>query len=310
MAISINTNISASVAQAAMTRNSRELDSAMEKLSTGKKINSAGDNASGLAITTRMTSQIRGLAQGIQNANDAIAMIATADSGLVEIEDMLQRMRELALQSGTGTTSSQDREYLNTEFAHLRGEIDRIANHTQWNGATVLNGNANPDPWNQTGVLFNFDHNKPHWYPQNTNIDGWGGSTTFGNFAVNNSLNIAGAGSDNGMSKLASKVISANTVGSAITLASSAIGQLDVVLENVQKQRTYFGAVSNKISHLINQKTVERLNMQASRSRILDTDYAATTSELAKRQILQQAGVAMIAQANALPQTVMMLLSD
>ena len=102
----------------------------------------------------------------------------------------------------------------------------------------------------------------------------------------------------------------ANTVGSAISLASSAIGQLDVVLENVQKQRTYFGAVSNKISHLINQKTVERLNMQASRSRILDTDYAAATSELAKRQILQQAGVAMIAQANALPQTLMMLLSD
>ena len=309
MTITISTNISASIAQAAMTRNSRELDTAMEKLSTGKRINSAADNASGLAITTRMTSQIRELAQGIQNANDAIAMIATADSGLVEIEDMLQRMRELALQSGTGTTSSQDREYLNTEFAHLRGEIDRIAHHTEWNGATILNGNANPDPWNQTGVLFKFSH-EPTEYFQNTNIDGWGGSTTFGNFAVNNSLNISGAGRDNGMSKLASKVISANTVGSAITLASSAIGQLDVVLENVQKQRAYFGAVSNKISHLINQKTVDRLNMQASRSRILDTDYAAATSELAKRQILLQAGVAMIAQANALPQTVMMLLSD
>ena len=138
MTITISTNISASIAQAAMTRNSRELDSAMEKLSTGKKINSAADNASGLAITSRMTTQIRGLGVAIQNASDAIGMVNTADGALDEITAMLQRMRELAVQSGTGTTSAADRTYLNSEFGALRDEIDRIADNTQWNGRNIL----------------------------------------------------------------------------------------------------------------------------------------------------------------------------
>ena len=137
----VNTNIGASVAQAALTRNERALNTAMEQLSTGRKINSAGDNASGLAITSRMTSQIKGLDTAIRNANDAISMVNTAEGALDEITNMLQRMRELA-QAGTGTTNSTDRTYLNSEFTALRSEIDRIADNTQWNGRNILDGSA------------------------------------------------------------------------------------------------------------------------------------------------------------------------
>ena len=138
----VNTNVSASIAQAALAKNNRSLDTAMEQLSTGKKINSAGDNAAGLAISSRMTSQIRGLAAAISNANDAISMVSTAEGALDEITAMMQRMRELAVQSGTGTTSLADRQYLNSEYVALREEIDRIADNTQWNGRNILDGTA------------------------------------------------------------------------------------------------------------------------------------------------------------------------
>ena len=138
----VNTNISASIAQAALIRNDRDLSSAMEKLSTGRKINSAADNASGLAISARMTSQIRGLDQAVRNANDGISMVQTAEGALDEITTMLQRIRELAVQSGTGTTASADRSSLNTEFQALVDEIDRIVDNTQWNGRNILNAAA------------------------------------------------------------------------------------------------------------------------------------------------------------------------
>ena len=138
----VNTNVSASIAQAALARNERDLTAAMEQLSTGKKINSAADNAAGLAITTRMTSQIRGLDQAIRNAYDAVSMVETAEGALDEITAMLQRMRELAIQSGTGTTDVSDRSYLHQEYVALRSEIDRIADNTEWNGRAILNGDA------------------------------------------------------------------------------------------------------------------------------------------------------------------------
>ena len=133
------TNVNASVAQNALVRNERNMNTAMERLSTGQRINSASDDAAGLAIGSRMTSQIRGLETGIRNANDAISMINTADGALIEVTNMLQRMRELALQSANGTTTSADRNYLSSEYANLLAEIDRIAENTQWNGKTILN---------------------------------------------------------------------------------------------------------------------------------------------------------------------------
>ena len=139
----VNTNVSASVAQNALEKNERSMNTAMERLSTGKRINGAADDAAGLAIATRMTSQIRGLEVGVKNAGDAISMISVADGAMVEIGNMLQRMRELALQSANGTTTSADRDYLNTEYQNLHAEIERIAQNTQWNGTAILNVASN-----------------------------------------------------------------------------------------------------------------------------------------------------------------------
>jgi flagellin len=282
----VNTNIGASVAQAALTRNERALNTAMEQLSTGRKINSAGDNASGLAITSRMTSQIKGLDTAIRNANDAISMVSTAEGALDEITNMLQRMRELAVQAGTGTTSSTDRTYLNAEFVALRSEIDRIADNTQWNGRNILDGSAGASTGAST-VAFQVGANQKQTI-----------STTFGNFN-----NTTGK-----LSGLASKVITGTTIASAISMASTSIVEIDVVIGDVSSQRATFGAVSNRLTHAVDNLTNVKTNAEASRSRILDTDYASATSELARTQIIQQAGTAMLAQANQLPQTVLALL--
>ena len=313
MTITISTNISASIAQAAMTRNSRELDTAMEKLSTGKKINSAGDNASGLAITTRMTSQIRQLTQTISNAHNYISLISTADGAATEIEVMLQRMRELAVQSGTGTSSSKDRSYLNAEFIALRSEIDRIAKNTSWNGEDGLL--ASPcRAWHagsNTDVLTVILNLGEHYSEAAFSVP-------FGNFTLDhNPTGFNAINYSNGkmparpqLSGIASKTLSSLTATSAIALASGVIQEVDIIFSSLREQRGIYGATVNRVSNAIDNFTNSLVHLEASRSRILDTDYAAATSELAKRQILQQAGVAMIAQANALPQTVMMLLSD
>ena len=284
----VNTNVSASVAQAALARNERALGAAMEKLSTGKKINSAADNAAGLAISTQMTSQIRGLGVAVSNANDAISMVNTADGALGEVTAMLQRMRELAVQAGTGTTAATDRTYLQSEFTALRTEIDRIADNTQWNGRNILDGSAGASTGKST-VAFGIGQ------------DGTAAqtlSTSFGNFN-----NVTGK-----LSGLASKVITGTTITSAITVAAAAITEIDVVIADVSAQRASFGAVSNRLTHAVDSLTNTKTNSEAARSRILDTDYAAATSELARTQIIQQAGTAMLAQANTMPQTVLALL--
>ena len=286
----VNTNVSASVAQAALTRNERALGAAMEKLSTGKRINSAADNAAGLTISAQLTSQIRGLGAEVSNANDAISMVNTADGALDEITTMLQRMRELAVQAGTGTTAATDRTYLQSEFTALRTEIDRIADNTQWNGRNILDGSAGASTGKST-VAFGIGQ------------DGTAAqtlSTSFGNFN-----NTTGA-----LSGLASKIITgtSSTTASAITVAAAAIVEIDVVIGDVSSQRATFGAVSNRLTHAVDNLTNVKTNAEAARSRILDTDYAAATSELARTQIIQQAGTAMLAQANQLPQTVLALL--
>jgi len=285
----VNTNLAASIAQAALVRNERDLSTAMEQLSTGKKINSAADNASGLAISTRMTSQIRGLDQAVRNANDAISMISTAEGALDEITAMLQRMRELAVQSGTGTTSTEDRDYLNDEYTHLLAEIERVSANTQWNGRDILDGNA-AGSGQGTSVAFQVGMN-----PSQTISVGFGDFTSAGN-GVMTSLN--GFTLNSGSS----------SIPSAIRAASNIITAADVALEAVSTQRATFGAVSNRLTHAIDNLTNVKTQAEASRSRILDTDYAQSTSELARTQIIQQAGTAMLAQANQLPQTVLALL--
>ena len=285
----VNTNIGASIAQAALMRNERALSTAMEQLSTGKKINSAGDNAAGLAISTRMTTQIQGLGAAIRNASDAISMINTAEGAVDEITNMLQRMRELAVQAGTGTTDSADRGYLHQEYVALRGEIDRIAENTQWNGRNILDGNA--------GVTATYGASKVTFQIGANPSQGF--STGFGDFTDGSGI----------MSFIAASTqLNTGTIASAIQESSRAIVALDTAISEVSSQRAKFGAATNRLTHTIDNLTNIKTNSESSRSRILDTDYAAATSELARTQIIQQAGTAMLAQANQLPQTVLALL--
>ena len=288
----VNTNIGASLAQAALVKNQRSLDTAMEQLSTGSKINSAADDAAGLAISTRMTSQINGLNMAVKNANDAINMVNTAEGALIEMTTMLQRMRELALQAANGTTDTNDRSYLDSEYKALYAEIDRIADNTEWNGRTILDNSANGNASGfvefqvgmDTGQVITVD------FGNFTNVTGSG---TFASFVS--------AGATAG-------TISATTTSQAQLKASAAIGAIDTALDAISNQRATLGGVANRLTHSVDNLTNIRTNAEATRSTIIDTDYAASTTELAKAQIIAQAGTAMLAQANQLPQTVLALL--
>jgi flagellin len=293
----VNTNISASLAQASLARNERALSKAMEQLSTGKKINTAADDAAGLAISTRMSSQIIGLEQSVQNASDAISMIQTAESALDEITNMLLRMRELALQASNGTGSVADRNYLQDEFTRLKDEIDRISNNTEWNGRAILNGNAGGS--GVRNVSFQVGGNAG----QTISVD-------FG-YMVGGGLKVAGASGPtlaSGGVALSAIAISGATTAAAQTAASAAMTGIDLAIENVSNQRASFGATVNQLTHSIDNLTQVSINAESTRSRIMDTDYARSTSELAKAQIIQQAGTAMLAQANQLPASVLDLL--
>jgi len=282
----VNTNANASIAQNALARNERAMNTAMERLSTGQRINTAADDAAGLAIASRMTSQIRGLEVGIRNANDAISMISTADGALIEVTNMLQRMRELALQASNGTTTSADRAYLSQEYANLLAEIDRIAENTQWNGMSILNHTTD------ASSQFAFQ------------VGANGGQTIevqFGDMTNSASGVFAELTASHG-------VITAATTASAITQGTSAVVALDAAITAVNSQRATFGAAVNQLTYAVDNLSNVQVNAEASRSRIMDADYAVETSELARTQIIQQAGTAMLAQANQLPQTVLSLL--
>ncbi|MDC1160616.1 flagellin [Luminiphilus sp.] len=282
---SVNTNIGASIAQNALGKNERSMNSAIERLSTGKRINGAKDDAAGLAIASRMTSQIRGLATGMKNAGDAISMISVADGAMVEIGNMLQRMRELALQSSNGTTTSADRDYLNTEYQNLITEVERIAQNTQWNGSDILNVASN-------SVKYQVGAN--------------GGQTIAVTFAAVDQTNgsafgVFGAG--------ASAVsIAAGTTASAITAGTEAITKIDAAITELSDNRATFGAAVNQLIYAIDNLASVKVNSEAARSRIEDTDYAKETSELARTAIIHQAGLAMLAQANQVAGTVLALL--
>jgi flagellin len=285
----VNTNVNASVAQNALVRNERSMNQAMERLSTGQRINSAGDDAAGLAISSRMTSQILGLEAGIRNANDAISMVSVADGALVEVTNMLQRMRELALQASNGTTTSADRSYLSSEYMNLLSEIDRIAENTQWNGTDILN--------NTTAGTSTIAYQVGANGGQTIDVDfGDMTNTASGTFAALTALNSSGG-------------LTSTTSTAALTVGTSAVSAIDTAITTVNSQRATYGAAINQLTYAVDNLSNVKVNAEAARSRISDTDYAAETSELARTQIIQQAGTAMLAQANQLPQTVLSLLS-
>ena len=277
----INTNNAATLTANALTKNERAMSQAMERLSTGVRINSAGDDAAGLAISSRMTSQINGLNQAVRNANDAISMVQTADGAMVEMTNMLQRMRELAVQGTSGTNSSTDVTALNTEFTAIRDEIFRVVEATQWNGVNLLDGDVDGSV-NDAAVAFQVGANAS----QVINVD-------FGDFET------AVDWGSNFTSSLAMASSSA---------ANTAIGYIDTALTALNTQRATFGATINRLEYAADNLANVSQNTSASRSRILDADYASETTELARTQIIQQAGTAMLSQANQQAQSVLALL--
>jgi flagellin len=281
----INTNVKSLIAQNAMSVNNRSMDKAMQQLSTGKRINSAADDAAGMAIGNKMTAQIRGLNQAVRNANDGISMLQTAEGATGEITNMLQRMRELAVQAANGTYQSSDRSSLNDEVKSLSAEITRIADNTEWNGMKLFTaGNAaSATGIGSAGVV--------------TLQVGFGGS-------AGDRFTVSLGNLDATTLSVASGDISLTTRSGA----TSALTALDTAIETIDAERAAYGATMNRLTYAIDNLTNISQNAQASRSRIMDTDYAQATTELARSQIIQQAATAMLAQANQAPQAVLSLL--
>ena len=414
----INTNVKSLIAQNSMKVNERSLSNSMQQLSTGSRINSAGDDAAGLAISSKMTAQIRGLDAAVRNGNDAISLLQTGEGAMVEMTNMLQRMRELSVQSANDTNTSSDRTALNDEFQQLKQEINRIAKNTQWNGVNILDGTdafgapvgalqnvkfqigANAD---QTIAIdfkdFSFTPGATAGTKSVATVEmaaktagtdagrfkitfGTGGTAINANVAITaltaaanpdaaaittlagqiqtelrtlsglenvsvtsvgetftitdpggraisaisfvkadgttattaavgelttitNGSTAAGAGPAGGGTFTAD--LAAATIGTRDT-ANNSIGFIDTALSSLNSERSKFGATINRLTYAIDNLTNVSQNTSASRSRILDTDYAKASTELARTQIIQQAATAMLAQANQSSQSVLALL--
>ncbi len=406
----INTNTSASIAAKALTQNDRLMNDAMERLSTGKRINNAGDDAAGLAITSRMTTHIEGLEQAARNSNDAIGMIQVADGALAEVTGILQRMREITVQASSATYTTTDIGMINKEFTQLRDEITNIVEYTTWNGTALLDGNVNAAGGSTLGIdtlqitaaqlqalgtdnaaTFELtDTNGRTLTVTKANI-ATAGATNFGNATLaqlatalntaidantgfaqldasvsgdtivftqevsgagqitsiggktdaTTSVSIGGgvtrttnAGSDTVSFQIGTNVnqtlsvefgtlkmtaATGNDLGAnfqndlTVTTnadANTAMGYIDIAIDAVNTRRAALGAGISRLEHTIDNLENNAVNHAASRSRILDADYAAETTELARTQIIQQAGTAMLSQANQKAQSVLKLLQN
>jgi len=392
----INTNVSSLLAKNALVANERSMSTAMERLSTGVRINNAQDDAAGLAIASKMTSQIRGLDQAVRNANDAVSLIQTAEGALIETSNMLQRMRELAVQASSDTNTLTDRTALNQEFVSLRSEINRVAQNTQWNGVNILTkqGGSNSDGIHkfQVGANANQTIDLTIGNYQTTSSTQVGTATvatttsgsgqgataaaqvsTFtvgGTIAVGDVFNltvgdksfthtvtalgasnnasrdavfdamiagigtVGGVGSSTTDSTTGAKIhtftasstafgsnsfnIASGTAGllsginaSSITTAgnaNSAVAAVSTALATVNAGRSEMGATMNRLQYAADNLANVSRNATESRGRVMDADYAKETTELARTQIIAQAGTAMLAQANQMKQTVLSLL--
>jgi len=415
----INTNTAATLAANALVKNERAMSTAMERLSTGQRINSAGDDAAGLAISSKMTSQINGLNQAVRNSNDAISMIQTEDGAMVEVTNMLQRMRTLAVQAASGTNSSTDRAALDLEFTALAAQIQDIGSNTQWNGTSMLDGSTTTATTFQVGA--NANQEVTHTFSQiKTNaiasaavtaaegltttssnnadvdtiamatatyaagdtlsftIDGitfsaevmtvngsnipnglrfHGSSTTISHdgssatgshviavgellntngggaitatMSAEGTLTLTGATSGAGNYFTTAEFSTTNNTGSSIAEgstvrgliggiqyadistsqgASSALKTVDHAIGKINNARATSGSVISRLEYTSDNLANVSQNTSASRSRVLDADYAAETTELARTQIIQQAGTAMLSQANQQAQSVLALL--
>jgi len=286
----INTNVAAQVAANALAKNDRAMTQTMERLATGKRINSASDDAAGLAIASKLTSQVTGLNQAVRNGNDAISMLQTADGAMIEVSNMLQRMRELSVQGGNGTLSTTDRAALNTEFVALRTEIERIADNTQWNGENLLDGSAG-----SFGLLtFQVGYEADQTITVNV------GDLELAAGAVDYTAGTSAGG-------ILGADLSAITI-TTVALSNTQVTALDVAIAGLDAKRSGIGATLNTLEFSVDSLANASQNASASRSRIADADYATETTELARTQIIAQAATAMLSQANQQSQSVLALL--
>lgn len=274
----INHNIEAMVAQRAMRLSERSQSSAMYKLSTGLQINRAADDPANLSVSEHLRMQVRGSRVASRNAEDATSLIQIAEGALNEVASILQRMRELSVQSANDTVTSADRTYIDQEFQGLKEELDRIASQTQYNGMQLLSGTMN----------------------------------AFGSVGGPSVLHIG----TNNRSRIDTLTVSIESVSSgALALISSnvldaaasvlAIGELDSAIYNVNQSRSYLGAISNRLESTLTNLSIQEVNSQSADSVIRDADFAKLVTEMTRFQILNQSGTAMLGQANSLPKSVL-----
>ena len=275
MSSMINTNLASLNTQRNLASSQGSVSQAVQRLSSGLRVNSAKDDAAGLAIAERMHAQVRGMNVAIRNANDAVSLSQTAEGALSKVSDMLQRMRELAVQSANATNGVQDRANLDQEYQQLSAEITRTLAGTQFNGQNVLGVNAGTLTF-QVGA----------------------GTTS------NDSIAITTTRLDNNATITA---VTAGNITSA-TLSTTSMINIDLAIDKITTERATYGAAQNRFESAISVLQVSSENNSAARSRIMDADYAAETAALSRAQILQQAGTAMLAQANQLPNNVLALL--
>jgi len=280
MSLSINTNIASIDAQRNLSGSQMSLATSMQRLSSGLRINSAKDDAAGLSIAERMNAQVRGMNVAIRNSNDGISLAQTADGALAQVSNSLQRMRELAVQARNSTNSSSDKDSLNKEFSQLQSEITRVLGGTAFNGKKVLGADA---------TTLNFQV---------------GAGTTTDDTVSVKTVDMT---KDTTMTAVTgtSAAIDASATSGAI---GTVIDNIDKAIDDVNDTRATFGATQSRFDSIISnlQSSVE--NQTAARSRIMDADFAAETANMSRAQVLQQAGTAMVAQANQLPQQVLKLL--
>ena len=280
MGMTINTNLQSLNAQRNLSTSQSSLTTSMQRLSSGLRLNSAKDDAAGLAISERMGAQVRGMNVAVRNANDGISLAQTAEGALGKIGENLQRMRELAVQAANDTNGTADRTSMDKEFKQLALENERVIKNTKFNGQELLTGSG-----------------------------GASGSFSFqvgANTSADNQITLTT--SDMATALTTATQGSSASLGTTASSASTAITALDTALDKVNEQRATFGASQNRFEAVISNLQVAAENTSAARSRITDADFAQETANLSRSQILQQAGTAMVAQANQLPQGVLSLL--
>jgi flagellin len=284
----LNTNLLSLMAQRNLSMSQNSLSTSMQRLSSGLRINSAADDPAGLSIATRMNAQVQGMQQATRNANDAISLAQTADGALGSVSDLLQTMRQLAVQAANGTNTSADRTSLNQEFQQLAQQATVTLGGTQFNGIDIFTSSSAQTF--QIGANFETSTNQ-------ITINGFNWATNDSLTAVLGNTVLTGTG-----------VAAIGISGTDGTSAQTAIKDLDAAIDAINVQRSTYGAIENRFNSVIANLQTAGVNQSAAYSRIMDTDYAAETANMSRAQILQQAGNAMVAQANQIPQQILSLL--